>query len=106
MHSGDVVGGIIETHKFVYDIWSDTVNIASRMGSHGLPNCIQISAAIRLHIHEHFHFEPHGCVDIKGKGPLGTFILVGRPDTSASAAQKLPAPSRGDLLRRTIAATG
>ena len=78
MHSGDVVAGIIGTHKFVYDIWGDAVNIASRMESHGMPNRIQISAATRLHIHEHFQLEPHGCVDIKGKGPMETFILVGR----------------------------
>ena len=78
MHSGDVVAGIIGTHKFVYDIWGDAVNIASRMELHGLPNCIQISAATRLHIHEHFRLEPHGCVNIKGKGPMETFILVGR----------------------------
>jgi adenylate cyclase len=78
MHSGDVVAGIIGTHKFVYDIWGDAVNIASRMESHGMPNCIQISAATRLHIHEHFQVEPHGCVDIKGKGPMETFILLGR----------------------------
>ena len=78
MHSGEVVAGIIGTHKFVYDIWGDAVNIASRMESHGMPNRIQISAATRLRIHEHFQLEPHGCVDIKGKGPMETFILVGR----------------------------
>jgi adenylate cyclase len=78
IHSGDVVAGIIGTHKFVYDIWGDAVNIASRMESHGVPNRIQISAATRLHIHEHFQLEPHGCVDIKGKGPMETFILLGR----------------------------
>ena len=78
MHSGDVVAGIIGTHKFVYDIWGDAVNIASRMESHGVPNRIQISAATRLHIHEHFQLEPHGRVDIKGKGPMETFILLGR----------------------------
>ena len=78
MHSGDVVAGIIGTHKFVYDIWGDAVNIASRMESHGVPNRIQISAATRLHIHEHFQLEPHGCVEIKGKGPMETFILLGR----------------------------
>jgi adenylate cyclase len=78
MHSGDVVAGIIGTHKFVYDIWGDAVNIASRMESHGMPNRIQISAATRLHIHEHFQLEPHGWVDIKGRGPMETFILLGR----------------------------
>ena len=78
MHSGDVVAGIIGTHKFVYDIWGDAVNIASRMESHGMPNRIQISAATRLRIHEHFQLESHGYVDIKGKGRMETFILLGR----------------------------
>jgi class 3 adenylate cyclase len=78
MHSGDVVAGIIGTHKFVYDIWGDAVNIASRMESHGMPNRIQISATTRLHIHERFQLEPHGYVDIKGKGPMETFMLLGR----------------------------
>ena len=80
IHSGDVVAGIIGTHKFVYDVWGDAVNIASRMESHGMPNRIQISAATHLHLHEHFLLEPHGSVDIKGKGPMETYFLLGRAD--------------------------
>jgi adenylate cyclase len=80
IHSGDVVAGIIGTHKFVYDIWGDTVNIASRMESHSLPNHIQVSAATHRHLHERFRLEPHGSVDVKGKGPMDTYFLLGRAD--------------------------
>jgi adenylate cyclase len=79
IHSGNVVAGVIGTHKFVYDIWGDAVNIASRMESHGMPNRIQISAATHRLIRERLGVEPHGTVDIKGKGPMETFFLLGRP---------------------------
>lgn len=78
--AGDVVAGVIGTHKFAYDIWGDAVNIASRMESHSLPNRIQLSAATCEHLCERFRLEPHGTVDIKGKGPMETYFLLGRAD--------------------------
>jgi class 3 adenylate cyclase len=77
IHSGDVVAGVIGTHKFVYDVWGRAVNIASRMESHGVPNRIMISEATHDRIRGLFRVEPHGTVDVKGIGPMKTFILCG-----------------------------
>jgi adenylate cyclase len=78
IHSGDVVAGVIGTHKFVYDIWGDAVNIASRMESHSLPNHIQVSAVTHRYLQDGFRLEPHGSVDLKGKDPMDTYFLLGR----------------------------
>jgi adenylate cyclase len=80
IHSGEVVAGVIGTHKFVYDVWGDAVNVASRMESHGLPNRIMISAATHARIRGRFRAEPHGMVEVKGKGLMETFFLLG-PET-------------------------
>src|SRR5262245_35147423 len=63
IHSGEVVAGVIGTHKFVYDVWGDAVNVASRMESHGLPNRIMISAATHARVRGRFRTEPHGIVE-------------------------------------------
>src|SRR5262252_5778402 len=77
IHTGPVVAGVIGTHKFVYDVWGDTVNTASRMESHSLPGRIHVSATTRQALQNHFTFEPRGSLEIKGKGLMETFFLAG-----------------------------
>jgi adenylate cyclase len=70
------VAGVIGTRKFIYDVWGDTVNVASRMESHGIPGRIQVTHAVRERLDGQYRFEPRGLVDIKGKGPLPTWFLL------------------------------
>jgi adenylate cyclase len=78
LNSGPVVAGIIGKHKFVYDLWGDAVNTASRMESHGKSGRIQISDATRNHLSDPFMFEPRGRIAVKGKGMTHTWFLTSR----------------------------
>ena len=78
LHTGPVVAGVIGTHKFLYDLWGDTVNTASRMESHGIPGEIHITEAMRAKLDPHYTFVDRGRVAIKGKGEMPTFLLRGR----------------------------
>jgi len=75
IHSGEVVAGIIGQHRFIYDVWGDTVNTASRLESSGLPNRIQISEATYQRINDKFHCELRGPIEVKGKGAMLTYFL-------------------------------
>jgi class 3 adenylate cyclase len=77
IHTGPVVAGVIGTKKFIYDVWGDTVNIASRMESTGVPGRIQVSDAVEARLRERFAMEARGLVEVKGKGQMTTFFLVG-----------------------------
>jgi class 3 adenylate cyclase len=82
LHTGPVVAGVIGKRKFSYDIWGDTVNIASRMESTGIPGEIQVTTEVRERLNQDFEFEQRGTIDIKGKGQMHTFLLKARASTS------------------------
>jgi guanylate cyclase len=77
MSSGPAVAGVIGRAKFQYDVWGDTVNTASRMESHGVPGKIQLSSSTYELVKDDFLCEPRGLVEVKGKGPMETWFLVG-----------------------------
>ncbi len=77
IHSGPVVAGVIGKKKFSYDVWGDTVNTASRMESHGIPGKIQISEKTFSFLKNDFDCMERGLIDIKGKGSMKTYILLG-----------------------------
>jgi len=78
LHVGPGIGGVIGLKKFIYDVWGDTVNTASRMESHGVPGRIQVTAATAERLRAGYHFEPRGRIEVKGKGSVETCFLVAR----------------------------
>jgi class 3 adenylate cyclase len=75
INSGPVVAGVIGKSKYIYDLWGDTVNLASRMEAAGVPDSIQVTRPVYERLEGQFVFEPRGAIELKGKGQVEAWLL-------------------------------
>jgi class 3 adenylate cyclase len=80
VHSGPVIGGVIGHDKVAFDIWGETVNIASRLEAHGLPGRLQVSARTWRSVQDVFEAESRGPIRVRGYGLMEAHLIVGRRD--------------------------
>ena len=78
INTGSVIAGVIGQKKFIYDLWGDAVNTASRMESHGIVGMIQVTESTYDLLQNNYHFKKRGLIAVKGKGEMTTYLLVGR----------------------------
>lgn len=78
IHCGSVVAGVIGTRKFIYDLWGDAVNVASRMESQGQPGMIQITSDFKDQLGDRYIFKQREKIEVKGKGLMQTYFLLNK----------------------------
>jgi len=78
INTGSAIAGVIGTKKFIYDLWGDAVNTASRMESHGIPGAIQVTESTYNILRDKYQLESRGSINVKGKGEMITYLLTGR----------------------------
>ena len=88
INSGPVVAGIIGRKKFTYDLWGESVNLASRMESHGRPQCIQITRSTYELVKDAFDCEAMGSIDVKGAGRMEVWHVLGRKELATTAVSR------------------
>ncbi|MCP5280965.1 MAG: hypothetical protein H6930_05120 [Rhodoferax sp.] len=92
LHAGATVAGVIGLKRFLYDVWGDAVNTASRMESTGRAGTIQVTDALAQELQHAFRFSASAQVHVKGKGPMATRFLLGRRSAALSEPETKPAP--------------
>ena len=96
------MAGVIGTTKFAYDLWGESINLASRLESNGEPGRIQTSQAFRQKAPPHLHFEERGDITLKGVGQVRTHWLIASNDSATENLKELPGSS---LCETTLHAT-